>query len=136
FLATEFEKRALKKIKKTYFQSYQFQVNTFPGKMEMKVDETPLIPGVDFIIDPNSGSFQGKLKPFFFDKAEIQTPLFVERLKGLLYEGIHINTLIFDLTKLSPDSVKFIKSLTNSMLELKNVIYISDEKFTYSVGRT
>jgi aminopeptidase YwaD len=136
FLASEFEKRKLKPIKKSYFQTYQFSVNTFPKEMNVTVDGKNLIPGVDFIVDPNSGSFQGDVKSFYFNKNAIQHTEFIEHVKSILYERIDINTLIFDLTSLSNDSVKFIKSLSTSLLEFKNVILISDEKFTYSVGRS
>lgn len=38
-------------------QAFDFPVNTFPGKVELKINETRLSPGVDFMIDPASSSF-------------------------------------------------------------------------------
>jgi hypothetical protein len=38
-------------------QAFDFPVNTFPGKVELKINETRLSPGVDFMIDAASSSF-------------------------------------------------------------------------------
>ena len=56
FLATEFEKRGLKKLKKSWFQEFSFSVNTFPSNMEIKFDDKILVAGKDYIVDPSSGS--------------------------------------------------------------------------------
>lgn len=43
----------------SYFQPFTFNVNTFPGKVKMKVDGKKLKPGIDFILLPESGSAKG-----------------------------------------------------------------------------
>src|SRR5689334_7463974 len=60
FLATEFEKSNLKKYSKSYFQKYTTPVNSFPGKLSLKLNETELIPGKDFLIEPGSPALSGK----------------------------------------------------------------------------
>ena len=45
-----------------YLQEYSHQVNTFPKKVNVKVDGKKLIPGRDFIIDPNCPSIKGKFE--------------------------------------------------------------------------
>jgi hypothetical protein len=45
---------------KSYFQDFYFDVNTFPGKMSVKIDGKELKPGADFIPEPESGSAKGK----------------------------------------------------------------------------
>jgi len=47
---------------KGYYQSFDFNVNTFPGKMELKINGRALTPGADFIVSPESGSIKGKFK--------------------------------------------------------------------------
>ncbi len=44
----------------SFFQTFSFPVNTFPGKMEVSVNGNQLVPGRDFIILPNSRSVKGK----------------------------------------------------------------------------
>ncbi|MBA3682596.1 MAG: M28 family peptidase [Bacteroidetes bacterium] len=43
-----------------YFQWFDFNVNTFPGKVNVKINNKLLKPGVDYIISPESGSLKGK----------------------------------------------------------------------------
>ena len=45
FLASEFQKRGLKKLKKSWFQEFHYPVNTFPSSMELKFDDKILVTG-------------------------------------------------------------------------------------------
>jgi len=38
----------------SYFQEFSYPVNTFPGRMEVSVNGKELVPGVDFIVSPES----------------------------------------------------------------------------------
>lgn len=65
FLLSELEKLSVKPLHSTgYLQNYTFPVNTFPGKMSLILNGVKLIPGKDFIINPesNSSRFKGLLK--------------------------------------------------------------------------
>jgi hypothetical protein len=39
---------------KSYYQAFTYPVNTFPGKMEVAINGKQLIPGIDFILTPES----------------------------------------------------------------------------------
>ncbi len=43
-----------------YFQWFDFDVNTFPDKISVKINGKLLKPGIDFIPNPESGSVKGK----------------------------------------------------------------------------
>lgn len=43
-----------------YFQWFDFDVNTFPDKVNVKINGKLLKPGIDFIPNPESGSVKGK----------------------------------------------------------------------------
>ena len=65
FLANEFKNYGLETMSgKNYFQAFSYPVNTFPGKMEVAINDKTLIPGVDFIVSPEtkgvkaSGNFE------------------------------------------------------------------------------
>jgi hypothetical protein len=45
---------------KTYLQPFSFAVNTFPAKMELKLNDKAMVPGVDFLVGPGSRSYRGK----------------------------------------------------------------------------
>jgi aminopeptidase YwaD len=61
FLVSEFKTYGLKPMSgNDYLQPFTFNVNTFPGKMEVTLNGTVLKPGKDFIIAPESRGAKGK----------------------------------------------------------------------------
>ncbi|HSU51301.1 MAG TPA: M28 family peptidase, partial [Segetibacter sp.] len=59
FIAGQLKMFGLKPVKAgSYFQPFSFPVNTFPGKMEVVVNNKKLVPGKDFIVSPNSTGIQ------------------------------------------------------------------------------
>ncbi|MDD2635792.1 MAG: M28 family peptidase [Bacteroidales bacterium] len=52
YLAEEMQTIGLKTIGDDYFQSFEFDVNTFPGKLSVKLDNQKLEPGLDYLIGP------------------------------------------------------------------------------------
>jgi hypothetical protein len=75
FLAFKFSTFGLKPYSKSYLQSFQISVNTFPGKVKLKINDRRLKPGRDYILNPASKSLkrEGKLiqkeKRFFTDSS-------------------------------------------------------------------
>ncbi len=45
-----------------YYQPFEFNVNTFPNKVSLKINGKEMIPGEDFIVGPGSGSLKGNYK--------------------------------------------------------------------------
>lgn len=45
---------------KTYFQQLSYPVNTFPGKMELEINDAKLVPGRDFLVSPDCKGIKGK----------------------------------------------------------------------------
>jgi hypothetical protein len=60
FIESEYSKMSLLSFNDSYRQHLSYGVNTFPGKMELLVNDNELLPGVDFLIDPTSPSCSGK----------------------------------------------------------------------------
>lgn len=44
----------------SYFQNFSYPVNTFPGRMEVSIDGKEMLPGIDYIISPESRGVKGK----------------------------------------------------------------------------
>jgi hypothetical protein len=60
FLANEFKNYGVQPMDgKNYFQPFSYPVNTFPGKMDVSVNGKDLIPGVDFIVAPETKGTKG-----------------------------------------------------------------------------
>jgi len=63
YISSELTRLKVKPLFETgYFQWFDFNVNTFPGKMTVKIDGKLLKPGADFIVAPESGGLKGTYK--------------------------------------------------------------------------
>ncbi|MBB2146130.1 M28 family peptidase [Pedobacter sp. LMG 31464] len=61
FIENQFKSFGLKPMDgKDFKQSFSFSVNTFPGKMELKINGKKLIPGEDFIVGQASAGVKAK----------------------------------------------------------------------------
>jgi aminopeptidase YwaD len=67
FISARFETIGLKAFGNTYFQDFQFPVNTFPGEMNLKIGKHKLSPGKDFIVEAGSPSVSGSSKLYRLD---------------------------------------------------------------------
>jgi hypothetical protein len=136
FLAAEFEKAGLKAYidDTSYFQPFKFDVNTFPGIMEVRVDDKILQPGIDYLVDEVSGSFDGELNLIEVDtsvlsKLHLLDPM-VEKVRVGEYNGFYI-----DLSGMTAQAAYGAVYQFNSLAILGAVVYVTDQKFTWSVGR-
>jgi len=59
YLAKQFKKNGLLPLDSTYFQTYSFPINTFPGKVAVEIDGVKLEPGEDFVISCSTPSVEG-----------------------------------------------------------------------------
>jgi aminopeptidase YwaD len=63
YLSAQFKSYGLLPLKgDTYFQSLNYSVNTFPGKMQLSINGKELVAGKDFIVSPDSRAAKGKGK--------------------------------------------------------------------------
>lgn len=59
YICGELKKTKAKPLFNTgYYQWFDFNVNTFPGKMSLKINGKDLKPGIDFIVAPESAGLQ------------------------------------------------------------------------------
>ena len=60
YIESQFKEMDLKAWDYNFYQSFKFAVNTFPGAMELGLDNQPLLPGRDFIVASDAPSIKGK----------------------------------------------------------------------------
>jgi aminopeptidase YwaD len=61
FIAGEMKQHGLLPVPgKDFLQSFTYPANTFPGDMEVEINGKKLVPGVDFIVLPESKAVKGK----------------------------------------------------------------------------
>lgn len=135
FLAQEFQKKGLKKVKGSYFQIFSFDVNTFPAEMEVKIGDKILKPGIDFMVDPACGSSFLTWNYKYLAKNELLNEQIMTEVIRDLSRARSWNSLVIDTRNIAGDSLKKVKDLQESLSEYCHVMSITDEKFTFSVAR-
>lgn len=136
FIKQEFINVGLKPFfkKNRYFQKYHFDVNTFPGEMLIENHRDTLRPGIDYLVNENSGSFQGKLNMKKIDTAVFSNQDILLPALEALKNG-KVNSFYFDLTSIDKpnDLYKRVYQLSQ-LASLCPIIVVTDQKFTWSVG--
>lgn len=136
FIANEFKNSGISPLKKTYFQQFKFQVNTFPGKMEVKMGASHLIPGVHFLVDPSSNGIKKKLIPKHISaSAALNQTQLLKEIKEILGGKTNYNSLVFDFGKTSADTLKLVAGIPSQVADILPVIEVTNHKFMWSVGR-
>ena len=136
FIAEEFKKIGVRSLKRSYFQHFSFGVNTFPRKMEMKLDEKELIPGTHFLVDPSSKSCESILKPKLISaKIALDQERLIAEIKEIINKTSSYNSVVFNFGNLSVDTLKLLASIKYEVAEFVPVIEVVNKKFMWSVGR-
>lgn len=134
FIAAEFKSIGLKPLKKSYFQEFHLNVNTFPGEMTIQHNARILTPGVHFLVDPGSAGGKMELRPKLIPvSTALNIELLIEEIKSIS-NGKEYNSIAFDFRKLSADTLKKVAGLTEEVAGMLPVFEIMDRKFTWSVA--
>jgi aminopeptidase YwaD len=113
-----------------YFQYFNIDINTFPGNVVLKSNKQELKPGIDYIVDPASGSGKGSGLLFLLDTAIFSD---VQARDRFLETRLNNKVLVYrsrDRVKLAalPEVVYF------KMKEAKALIELQDGKLTASLA--
>lgn len=124
FIANEFNKLGLKKVKRKYFQSFDFLVNTFPNILSLELNGAQLIPGKDFVVDPSSpsGKFRRNtlLFPNKFNNIE-------EIFQAIGEIDIQEHVLVLDKSYFkSRDELLILRTVIAKLAEIIPVILLND----------
>ncbi len=134
FIASEFQKLGLKSKGRSYFQKFDFPVNSFPTTMEVKIGDKRLTPGVHFLVDPSSCSGNTTLNPM---PISVSTALnqkeLLEAIKMVVAQK-EFNSVALQFTNLTGDTLKKLSGLSREIAEIIPVVEITDKKFTWSVS--
>lgn len=79
YLKAEFSKLGLQKFGDDYHQAFAHPVNTYPGKMEIHLDDNVLVPGKDFIVDPSSPGFFGTFELYWFEDLVLKSEKSIQK---------------------------------------------------------
>lgn len=138
YLAAQFKQLGCKFFKNNPFQPFQFQVNTFPGVVSLKIRDKELIPGVDFVVSYDSPSYSPDTKVFvkistneIFDGKALK-----DRISAVaMRDSKGIVGFVFDFSQWAGDTLKAAKELAKSLNTAAPIMEVVDGKFTWSVAQ-
>jgi aminopeptidase YwaD len=130
YLQKHFRILGLKPVNNQYVQRFRFSINTFPGKLKLKLGKRELVPGEEFIADAVSGKGKGTAKLIYLDSVS----LFNEKTREAILNDKKIKRKAIAF---HGNHYQYITSLQDSTLDkiysAKAVIRI-DKKLTASVS--
>ena len=111
-----------------YIQNYRFGVNTFPYDLIVKLNDSILIAGEDYLLNANSGTAQGD-----FNVIEINSANYLN-VDTQPHDGNSI--VVFDFTDLeNKDSLSYFYNLAIKTAQIAPSVWVQKTKMMYSVGR-
>lgn len=137
FIAGEFKKSGLIPLNKdTYYQDFDLSVNTFPGKVEVRLNGKLLKTAVDYLIDATSPAVHGTFNVIPVQRAEINTP---EKLDALVKKA-QASFILLDDRPAANESVADQRNIsaavralrTKDALDFKGLIVFTNEKLTWT----
>lgn len=141
YIATQYKEAGCSFFPQGIFQSFSFNVNTFPGDMQLFINGKELKPGVDYIVNEASGGgsvvkqqvYKFPLESIFNESllnAELKTLGTATDPNGeKLYPVVMIQ-----LTGMKGDSLKKASKLAVQLTADYTVLQVNDTKFTWSVS--
>ena len=137
YIAGEFKKFGLLPLNKaTYFQKFNLPVNTFPGKVELKLNGELLTTAVDYLVSASSPPIHGTYQVISVNRTDINT---VTKLAELLVRAADAFILIDNRAVKDelPEMKKFIDGQINELIKnetlvFKGLLLNSTDKLTWT----
>jgi len=130
YLVEQFKALGADPIHDTYFQTFEFPVNTFPYPLRVELDTKELVPGVTFLLDPASGSTKGTyaLVPVEMENIE-------EEVKDILKDPCKECAYWVGLPRTKDrDSLALFRSIRTSLPNVAPIVWVNNEKFTWGAS--
>jgi aminopeptidase YwaD len=136
YISNEFRNLGLLPIsKKTYFQKFYISVNTLPNSLSVRINDTELKAGVDYLVEASCPSVHGKFRIIKTDRSQIDSEAkVVSLIKRAGDSFIFIDNR--DEKNEKPDSRKriddYLQLLKSSPeISIKGLIIYTNEKLTW-----
>ncbi|MEX1132895.1 MAG: M28 family peptidase [Flavobacteriales bacterium] len=131
YLAKHFKRIGLKPVKKDYYQPFTFNVNSFPDSIGVTVDGQVLRPGIDYLVDPASGSASGSYTLVHITPDDLLTPERRAMTMGVLTG----NAACLHLPNTSKsDSLELFAAMARDLMHYGPVVKPTAGKLTWSVS--
>ena len=120
--------------KGTYLQPFKIKANTFPNDLNVSIDGKPLNEGVDYILDPSSGTAKGKFGLIKVDQKNLMD--FLDEVSLSKIKNFEGKVLVLNaLNSNNPDTLSIFNELKIGLSMICPIIWVNNEKFTWSISR-
>lgn len=133
WIAKQFDRIGLAKLNDQRFEPFTFPVNSFPDSASLRVDGTLLVPGIDFLVDPASGSSDGTYNLVHLNLEDLATPERKAMTMGVVVG--HAAVLHFPPST-NGDTLALYNALQGELSRYVPVIRQGGKKLTWSVAGT
>ena len=132
YLQEKYSQFGLQSFGENFTQEFQINVNTFPKKCGVKIDDISLIPGEDFLPSPQCGSGSGTYQLTWLNKTNL-----ISLPRKIEIENYPVEALVIDPggTK-NLDSLRAFRELKSYFARFFPVLWVTDSKLTHSVSQT
>lgn len=131
WIAQQFDRLGLEKLNDQRFEPFTFPVNTFPDSIHVAIDGKDLVPGVDYLVDPASGSSVGEFRIVHLIPEDLATP---ER-KAMTMGVVSGNAAFLDLPNTTDrDSLALFATMEDELTRYAPVMRKAHGKLTWSVA--
>jgi len=136
YIASEFEKSGLEPyFDDSYFQTFKFNVNSFPGAMSVVLNGKELIPGKDFIVHEVSGSYTGKLDfATTLDSTVLEEQVQLKTVLDEIDAG-EANAFFVDARGTTPQKEAELSRSLILLAKKAPLVITTGHKFMWAVGR-
>jgi len=131
YIAEEFKKFGLSTIGTSFFQSFSYSINTFPGNVEVQLDNKSITAGVDFLVEPSSCKMQGDFQLIWYDESNVPT---LKQLKKLSNQRFFENKfIVIDNfgTKTKPNEFELLRI---NAVGASGIIFLEENKLTHHLS--
>jgi aminopeptidase YwaD len=130
YIANEFLKVGLKPIAQSFFQPFNYSINTFPSTLKVKLEDKELIAGVDYLVDPKSVKTKGVFNLVYYDKSTIPSK---KKLYKLKKQGFFKDKIIVIDDKDATQKEEFTIIKTNGILA-SGLVFLEEAKLTHHLS--
>ncbi|HLV53791.1 MAG TPA: M28 family peptidase [Cryomorphaceae bacterium] len=127
YLGERFDDLGLDSVDKGRFQNFVVEVNTFPERTILVFDGDTLTAGVQYLVDPRSGSSRGAFGVAFLDSAD-----FAGRTPS---KPTSADMAVIDTRGIGGESLDALYAYVQDALNSAPVVLLKADKLTWSVGR-
>ena len=132
FIVKEFKKLGLQKISDSYFQKFNYSINTFVDELSVQLDDKKLVAGKDYLVGANSGGVAGTFELVWYNKTNLPSK---KQLKKLTERNFFNNKfIVIDDEGVEKDDERF-QLLKINVFAAEGIIFL-DDKLTHSLAQS